>query len=83
MDKLITTDGEILKEVGQIAYRGEDGQFFEKRPIYVKITPEEVNPKTQMLPQEEKAFTDVAKLFAEKFKQYVDGCKAQGIDLDI
>ena len=66
MDKLITTDGEILKEVGQIAYRGEDGQFFEKRPIYVKITPEEMNPKTQMLPPGRKSVYRCGEIICRK-----------------
>lgn len=83
MANLVTADGEILKEVGQIALRSPTGEFIGKQPIYIKVAPEAVNTKTKMLPQEEKTFSEVSKLFAEKFGQYVNGCKAQGIDVGI
>lgn len=83
MGNLVTVDGEILKEVGQVAFRNPAGEFIGKQPIYIKVAPENINPKTQMLPQEEKTLSEVSKLFAEKFAQYVNGCKAQGIDIGI
>lgn len=83
MANLVTADGELLKEVGQVALRSPSGEFLEKQPIYVKVSKKDVNPKTQMLPREEKTLSEVAALFAEKFAQYVNGCKAQGIDIGI
>lgn len=83
MKKLVTTDGKILKEVGQVAFRAPGGEFLRSQPIYITVEPEEVNPETQMLPQEEKTYDDIAKILAEKFGQYVKGCKEQGIDVGI
>ena len=80
---LVTADGQILKEIGQVAFRNAAGDFTGKKSIYIKVSPEKVNPETQMLPQEENTVNEIAKLFAEKFGQYVKECKAQGIDVGI
>lgn len=78
-NNLVTVDGEILKEIGQVAFRNAAGEFTGKKSIYIKVSPEKLNPKTQMLPQEENTVNEIAKLFAEKFGQYVNECKKQGI----
>ena len=83
MANLVAADGEIYKEVGQIALRGPSGEFIEKQPIYIKVSPKKINTNTNMLPREEKTLSEVAELFAEKFGEYVKGCKAQGIDIGI
>ena len=82
-NNLVTADGEILKEIGQVTFRNAAGEFTEKKAIYIKVSPEKLNPETQMLPQEENTVNEIAKLFAEKFGQYVNECKKQGIKVGI
>ena len=83
MTNLKTADGRILKEIGQIARRNSKGEFIDKQAVYIIVSEKDVNPKTQMLPQEEKTLNDIAQIFAEKFAKYVNECKAQGLDVGI
>lgn len=81
MPQLRTADGKILKEVGQIAFRDPKGEITGKQPLYIIVSEKEVNPETQLLPQEEATFSEVGKIFAEKFGQYVRECRKQGIKI--
>lgn len=80
MNQLKTEDGRILKQVGVMAGRTEDGDFLPSQPVYIIVGENEVSPDTGMLPQEEKTTCDLAKVLASKMKEYVDGCKAMGVD---
>lgn len=83
MEKVVANSGEVFKQVGVIGIRDPDGNITENRPIYIKVGEKEINPKTNMHITEEKAVEDIARALAEKFKQYVDGCKEAGIDIDL
>lgn len=79
MATIIAESGEVFKQVGVMGLRGPKGEIVENQPIYIKISKKEIDPNTGTLPVEEQALDDVAKIFAEKFKQYVDGCRAAGV----
>ena len=83
MAKAVSNSGEVFKQVGVIGIRDPDGNITENRPIYIKVGEKEINPKTNMHITEEKAMEDVMRVLAEKFKQYVDGCKEAGVDIGI
>ncbi len=61
-----------LVKVGIIALRSPDGNFLPATPIYKEL-PVNERGRTE---QEEKATTEVSKLLAGKFKEYIDGCRA-------
>ena len=81
MEQLITADGTILKQVGVTALRSPSGEFLPAQPIYAKVAQKDINPESGMTAQEEKTLTNVSKIFAEKFSQYVGGCKAAGLEV--
>jgi hypothetical protein len=80
MSELKTADGQILKQVGVMAGRTEDGNFLPSQPIYIIVSENEVNSDTGMLPQEERTTCDLVKVIAGKMKEYVDICKSKGIE---
>ena len=53
-------------QIGVIAARDPDGNFLPAQPIYKRATPE-------LEVAQEKAERDIARIFAEKMKQYIDG----------
>lgn len=60
--------GEYI-QIGTMASRNLDtGEFYNAIPIYGETTPE-------LRQTESTAMQEVAKLFAQKFKQYIDECK--------
>lgn len=75
-----TVDGKILKQVGVMAGRTEDGSFLPSQPVYIIVGENEVNPDTGMLPQEEHTTCDLVKIIADKMKEYVKCCKSMGVD---
>lgn len=54
-------------QIGTMAFRdAETGQFLPAEPIYRRVTPN--------LERQEQILTmDIAKIFAQKMKQYIDG----------
>ena len=83
MNEIKTSDGRILKQVGVMSERTEDGAFLPSKPVYIIVSENEVDSDTGMLPQEEKTNSDIAKLLAGKMKEYVEGCKARGVKIDL
>ena len=63
-----------MVQVGIIALRAPDGSFLPATPIY-KDLPVNERGRTE---QEEKATTEISRLLARKFKEYMDGCRAAG-----
>lgn len=61
-------------QIGQIAERNPDGTFKPARAITREVTPEEAKQMQQ------RVLDPICKLFAEKFSEYVKGCKAAGVD---
>lgn len=67
---------ERMVQIGVSALRSPSGDFLPSVPIF--ITEEdagEINPHTGRTVAEDLALTDVAKVFADKFKQYAEGTK--------
>ena len=60
-----------LVQVGIIALRAPDGTFLPATPIYRDL-PVNERGRTE---QEEKATQEISKIFAQKFKEYIDGCR--------
>lgn len=69
--------GEILEHIGGKAGRSPDGKFLPSTPLYKKVKASEVNPQSGSSKGEETLVADMAKVFAWRFKQYVDGVKAE------
>jgi len=65
-----------LVKVGIVALRAPDGSFLPAEPIYKELP---VNERGRTV-QEEKSTEEISKLLAGKFKAYIDGCKAAGLD---
>lgn len=65
-------------QVGIIAYRKPNGEFLPAKPIYEEI-PDDQLTKSKTTKQDELACNEIAKLLAHKYKQYVDGCRAEKI----
>ena len=63
-----------MVQVGIIVLRAPDGSFLPATPIY-KDLPVNERGRTE---QEEKATTEISKLLAGKFKEYMDGRRAAG-----
>ncbi|MDN0033281.1 hypothetical protein QVN85_10235 [Oscillibacter valericigenes] len=61
-----------LVQVGIMALRSPDGNFLPATPIYKELP---VNERGRTA-QEEKTTTDISKLLASKYKDYIDGCRA-------
>jgi len=67
---------ERMVQIGVAALRSPSGEFLPSIPLYIKEEDAgEINPDTGRTVQEDLALTDVAKVFADKFKQYADGNK--------
>lgn len=69
---IMTTSGEILQEIGRTALRDPAGNFLPSVPMYVLVSPDAVNPETGMTKGEEDLLFDVAEVFADKMRQYVN-----------
>ena len=61
-----------LVQVGIMALRSPDGKFLPATPIYKELPVNEGGRTAQ----EEKTTTDISKLLASKYKDYIDGCRA-------
>lgn len=67
---------ERMVQIGVTALRSPSGEFLPSVPLYIKEEDAgEINPHTGRTVQEDLALTDVAKVFADKFKQYAEGTK--------
>lgn len=63
-------------QIGVTALRSPSGDFLPSVPIYIKAEDAgAINPTTGRTMQEDLALGDVAKVFADKFKQYADANK--------
>jgi hypothetical protein len=67
--------GERLVQIGQTALRDPNGGFLPAVPMYIKVPAEAVD-ENDLSEGEQQLVADISGLFAEKFKQYVDGIKA-------
>lgn len=67
--------GEALEEVGTMGLRAPDGSFIENVKLYRIIPARNVKTESGMTKGEEDVCTDIAAVLAEKFGQYVEGCK--------
>jgi hypothetical protein len=64
---------EIYAQIGVTALRDPvTGGFLPAIPLYVKVSPDEVNGKTGFTHAEEAALRDVGNIFADKMKQYIE-----------
>lgn len=63
-----------LVQVGIIALRSPDGDFLPATPIYKDLP---VNERGRTA-QEERATEEISRLLAQKFKEYIDGCRKEG-----
>lgn len=63
-----------LVKVGIIALRSPDGNFLPATPIYKELP---VNERGRTA-QEEKATEEISSILAQKFKEYIDGCRKEG-----
>ena len=65
---------EVLVCVGQTALRAPDGSFLPAVPLYRIADVSEIHVDTDGLTVGESGlYDDIAAVFGEKFKQYVDG----------
>lgn len=78
----ILQPGEQLRQVGTMGFRNEDGTIGDVVPIYQIIGEMDVNPRTGLTPEEERAAEEAGEALAHGFKQYVDGLEKHGIDPD-
>jgi hypothetical protein len=63
-------------QIGVTALRSPSGEFLPSIPLYIKAEDAgEINPHTGRTVAEDAALGDVAKVFADKFKQYKEGTK--------
>lgn len=62
--------------VGLVARRAADGTFLPAAPIYREAA---VNERGRTR-QEEENLSELSKLLAAKFKEYMDGCRAKGVE---
>ena len=69
----LLAENERLVQCGTMGYRRPDGSIERSVPIYEIVTVDEVSPKTGMTEKEEEGCADIAKVLAEKMKQYVEG----------
>lgn len=68
-------------KVGVTAMRGADGKFLPAVDLYTKVDESEILPGTDMTKTTAAACDEIAMMFAEKMKQYIDGCEAAGVGL--
>lgn len=61
-----------LVQIGIQALRAPDGTFLPSTPIYAEVP--EVTSEG-LTPTEDEMISDIAKIFAKKFKQYKDSMK--------
>lgn len=71
-----------LKQVGTMALRGPDGKFLPSVPLYADIPDKDIQPSGLTM-CEEKNCDEILDMLADKFKQYIDGCKKAGIPLEV
>ena len=65
---------EKMVQIGIAALRDSSGGFLPSVPLFIREEDAgEINPTTGRTVQEDLALDDVAKIFADKFKQYADG----------
>jgi len=77
----------VLK--GVVCFRDSDGNFTQRKVfLYAEVPTSEVNPKTGLTRGEESVAETAAEtvfmpLFRKSnvFKQYIEGCKAEGIEI--
>lgn len=70
---------EKMVQIGVTALRSPSGEFLPSIPLYIKEEDAgKINPATGRTVQEDLALTDVAKVFADKFKVYAEGTKRAG-----
>ena len=72
-------DNESLVCIGSTALRAPDGTPYPSVPMYVIVDESQVDKKTGLSEGENELNNDIAKVFAGKFKQYVDGVKKAGL----
>lgn len=64
-------------QVGTFALRSPSGEFLPSVPLFIQAKDAgQVNERTGLTVAEEIALTEVGKVFADKFKQYAEGVKA-------
>ena len=67
-------NGEWFVQVGVTAMRDPGtGEFLPARPLYIKVDEQEIDRSTGLSAGENVALQDVARIFADKFKQYHEG----------
>lgn len=63
-----------LVKVGLIALRSPDGEFLPATPIYKEI-PVNERGRTEL---EEAAVSEISRILAMKYKEYIEGCRKAG-----
>lgn len=69
--------GEALEEVGRMGLRSPDGDITETVPLFRIISAEDINPKSNMTSNEEKPCEDIARVLANKFKEYITAQRSE------
>lgn len=64
---------ETFIQIGVTAMRAPDGSFLPSVPLYAKVPVTDIDPQSGLYVGEEKALRDVGKVFADKFREYVNG----------
>lgn len=70
-----------MVQVGTMAMRDADGNFLPSVPIYADFPDKDIQP-SGLTKTEENNLLDITTVFYSKFKQYIDGCKTLGMDMD-
>ena len=73
-----SASGECFVQVGVTALRdAATGEFLPSTPIYIKVDAAEVDRRTQLAKCEIDLNTGIADVLAQKFCEYVRGCKLE------
>ena len=77
---------ERLVCVGQTALRAPDGKPLHAVPLYKVVDVKEAGElieadKTTLTTGESGLYDDIAAVFGDKYKQYVEGCRAAGVTI--
>ena len=74
--------GEYFAQIGVTALRNPaTGEFLPSEPLYKKVCAEDVDKRTGLARCELDICHDIGGILAEKFGEYIRGCKKEGIKI--
>lgn len=75
-----SSSGEYFVQVGVTALRNPaTGEFLPSVPLYIKANVDDIDSKTDLSRGEREICSDIAGIFADKFDQYIQGCRKEGL----